>query len=230
MAKTTMDSLDTSPDNQQVRCLTNAGVVPDWFPGIQTIWIHAMSHVSRLGLAPQESPSHFGLPPIHLFWGGEPENQHIYHYHYLVLFNEIKNWPKCNLLALTTQEWRSILGNTYWKKQWPKHNTNNPSLWPQHILEVWGPSPFWLLMKYQCCCGLCQPHKSTALPLSCPALHSRWHWHLLGSFILHLNLSLPLFPCFLTPLIVVHLSTTQSVMVCTQESYLSVMTTWVRGN
>ena len=94
-----------------------------------------MGHISHLNLASQDSPRRFVLPPIHLFWGGEPENQHIYYYHYLLLFNKIKNWPEHNLLALTTQEWRSILGNTYWKKQWPRHDVNNPS--------VFDPNIFW---------------------------------------------------------------------------------------
>jgi hypothetical protein len=84
-------SLATSPNNQELRHLTDAGAVPDWFPGIQEVWKHAVSHVSHLDLAAQESSCHFMLPPIHLFWGGEPQNQHIYYYHYLLLFNEIKN-------------------------------------------------------------------------------------------------------------------------------------------
>ena len=95
-----MASLATSSNNQEVRRLTDAGVVPDWFPRIQKIWMHAMGHISHLDLASQDSPRRFVLPPIHLFWGAEPENQRIYYYHYLLLFNEIKNRPECNLPAL----------------------------------------------------------------------------------------------------------------------------------
>ncbi|KAI9437866.1 hypothetical protein BJY52DRAFT_1196235 [Lactarius psammicola] len=64
-----------------------------------------------------------------------PLNQHIYYYHYLLLLNEIKNWPERDLPALTTQEWRSILGNTYWKKQWPIHDGND--------LLAFDPNVFW---------------------------------------------------------------------------------------
>ncbi|KAH8992144.1 hypothetical protein EDB86DRAFT_2830574 [Lactarius hatsudake] len=125
-AKTIMASLATHPNNQELRRLTDAGAAPDWSPGIQEVWTHALNHVSYLNLASQVSPRRFAFPPVHLFWGGEPQNQRIYNHHYLVLFDEIKNRPERDLPALTTQEWRSILGNTYWKKQWPKHNGNNP--------------------------------------------------------------------------------------------------------
>jgi hypothetical protein len=67
-AKTILASLAASPNNQELRHLTDAGAVPDWFPGIQEVWKHAMNHVSHLNLTAQESPCRFVLPPIHLFW------------------------------------------------------------------------------------------------------------------------------------------------------------------
>jgi hypothetical protein len=134
-----MASLAASSNNQELRRLTDAGVVPDWFPEIQEVWTQAVNHVSHLNLAAQESSRRFVLPPIHLFWGGEPQNQRIYYYHYLLLFNEIKNRPERNLLALTTQEWRSILGNTYWKKQWPRDG-NNPSMFDPNLFWKYGGS------------------------------------------------------------------------------------------
>src|SRR6266702_3327605 len=124
-AKTDTASLLTQTNNRELRRLADAGAVPDWFPRIQGVWTQAVNHVSHLDLAPRGSPRRFALPPVHLFWGGEPLNQRIYYYHYLLLFNEIKNRPERKLPALTTQEWRSILGNTYWKKQWPTHDGNN---------------------------------------------------------------------------------------------------------
>jgi hypothetical protein len=76
-AKTSVASLVPSPNNEEVRCLTNAGAVPDWFPEIQDVWRAAMNHVSHLDLASQTSSCCFALPPVHLFWGGEPQNQPI---------------------------------------------------------------------------------------------------------------------------------------------------------
>jgi hypothetical protein len=139
-AKMIFTSLATSPNNQELRHLTDAGAMPEWFLGIQEIWKHTMNHISHLNLTAQESPHRFVLPPIHLFWGGKPQNQCIYYYHYCLLFNEIKNWPKHNLPALTTQEWRSILGNTYWKKQGPKHGKNNPSMFDQEVFWKYSSS------------------------------------------------------------------------------------------
>ncbi|KAN0128831.1 hypothetical protein V8E53_013329 [Lactarius tabidus] len=67
-AKANLASLATSPNNQELRHLTDARAVPDWFPEIQGVWKHAISHITHLNLAAQESHC-FGLPPIHLFWG-----------------------------------------------------------------------------------------------------------------------------------------------------------------
>jgi hypothetical protein len=137
-AKTILASLAPSPNNQEVRRLTDAGAVPDWFPEIQDVWRAAMNHVSHLDLASQNSPHRFALPPIHLFWGDEPQNQCIYFYHYLLLFNEIKKRPECDLPALTTQEWRSVLGNTVWKKQWPQPDGNPPPTFDPNIFWKYG--------------------------------------------------------------------------------------------
>jgi hypothetical protein len=137
-AKTSVASLVPSPNNEEVRCLTNAGAVPDWFPEIQDVWRAAMNHVSHLDLASQTSSRCFTLPPVHLFWGGEPQNQRIYFYHYLLLFNEIKNRPERDLPPLTTQEWRSILGNTDWKKQWPRPDGNNSSTFDPNVFWKYG--------------------------------------------------------------------------------------------
>jgi hypothetical protein len=137
-AKTYMLSQVTLSNNQELRRLTDAGAVPDWFPGIQEVWKNAMNHVSHLDLAPQKSHRRFALPPAHLFWGGEPPNQRIYFYHYLLLFSEIRYRPGRSLPPLTTQEWRFILGNTYWKKQWPKPDGNNPSAFDTDAFWKYG--------------------------------------------------------------------------------------------
>ena len=63
-----------------------------------------MNHISHLDLTSKDSPRRFVFPPVHLFWGCEPQNQRIYYHHYLLLFNEIKNRPEHDLLALTTQK------------------------------------------------------------------------------------------------------------------------------
>jgi len=94
-----------------------------------------VNHANHSELASRESPRCFALPPVHLFWGGEPQNQRVYYHHYLLLFDEIKNRPERNLPALTTQEWRCILGNTYWKKQWPKPDADNA--------PTFDPNAFW---------------------------------------------------------------------------------------
>ncbi|KAH9035442.1 hypothetical protein EDB83DRAFT_2318742 [Lactarius deliciosus] len=89
----------------ELRCLTDVGMAPEWFPKTQDVWIHAMNHISHLELASSVSPCWFSLPPIHLFWGGNDENQRIYYYHFLILRHEIWERPMCDLPPLTTSKW-----------------------------------------------------------------------------------------------------------------------------
>ncbi|KAI9444327.1 hypothetical protein H4582DRAFT_2053995 [Lactarius indigo] len=126
--KARMSTISQIPqlESVELRCLTNAGAAPEWFPKAQDVWIHAMSHVSHLELASSTSPCQFYFPPIHLFWGGNKENQQIYYYHFLILHHKIWEWPMHNLLPLTTSEWRSILGNSYWKRQLPNQDSPSP--------------------------------------------------------------------------------------------------------
>ncbi|KAH9035246.1 hypothetical protein EDB85DRAFT_2143898 [Lactarius pseudohatsudake] len=123
-------------ESVELRRLTGAGTAPEWFPKTQDVWIHAMNHVSHLELASSASPRRFSLPPIHLFWGGNDENQRIYYYHFLVLRHEIRERPRRDLPPLTTSEWRSILGNSYWKRQLPKRDSPSPD-------ATFDPNVFW---------------------------------------------------------------------------------------
>ena len=80
-----------------------------------------MNHVSHVNLKEQQSPQRFTLPPVHLFWGTSEQNQRTYYYYFLVLRKEFL-LRATDLPGLTTEEWRSILGNTYWKSMWPRPN------------------------------------------------------------------------------------------------------------
>jgi hypothetical protein len=135
-------SQGATSNNKEIQCIKDTGPTPDWFPESQEVWKQAMNHVSNLNLANKPSYPCFTLPPIHLFWGGGPENQHIYYYHYLLLFNEIKNRSERDLPALSTQDWRSVLGDTYWKKQWPRPDRNNPSAFDPNVFWKYGALSF----------------------------------------------------------------------------------------
>jgi hypothetical protein len=135
-ARTRAASQVTHLKSVELRRVTDAGSPPDWFPKTQDIWTSAMNHVNHHQLVPSASPRRFSLPPIHLFWGGNEENQRVYYYHFLVLRREIRERPMRDLPALTTSEWRSILGNAYWKKQWPKPDSAPPG-------AMFDPDLFW---------------------------------------------------------------------------------------
>ncbi|KAH9012863.1 hypothetical protein EDB85DRAFT_1900078 [Lactarius pseudohatsudake] len=103
-AKASVAALTTQSNHTELIHLTGAGRAPDWFPRTQEVWMHAVGHVSHINLASTECPRRFAYPPVHLFWGGKPPNQCLYFYHFLILFNEIKNWPEGDLAKLTTRE------------------------------------------------------------------------------------------------------------------------------
>ncbi|KAI9443054.1 hypothetical protein H4582DRAFT_2072125 [Lactarius indigo] len=135
-ARMSMTSQIPRLESVELRCLTDAGAAPEWFLKAQDVWLHAMSHVSHLELASSASPRRFYIPPIHLFWGGNEENQRIYYYHFHILRHEIREWPMRDLPPLTTSEWRSILGNSYWKRQLPNRDSPSPD-------ETFDPNVFW---------------------------------------------------------------------------------------
>ena len=72
-----------------------------------------MAHVSHVDLKEGQSPRRFALPPLHLFWGASEQNQRTYYYHILVLWDEFSLRTQANLPGLMTDEWWSVLGNTY---------------------------------------------------------------------------------------------------------------------
>ena len=95
-----------------------------------------MNHVSHLDLAPLTERRRFSLPPIQLFWGGNEENQRIFYFHFLLLRREIQERCTRDLPSLTTDEWRSILGNTYWKQCWPSRDNSS-------LDTTFDPTLFW---------------------------------------------------------------------------------------
>jgi hypothetical protein len=107
-------------NNRELQRLYDGGPPPPWYPQRQSIWDQALIHVSHVDLKEGQSPRRFALPPLHLFWGASEQNQRTFYYHLLVLWKEFSSRPLANLPGLTTEEWRSVLGNTYWKSMWPR--------------------------------------------------------------------------------------------------------------
>ena len=114
-------------NNRELRRLVDATPPPPWFPKQQYIWEQALRHVPYVDLKESSSPRRFAFPPLHLFWGASEQNQATYYHHYLVLRREFSDRAeRSGLPGLTTEEWRSVLGNTYWKKMWPSSSTFDP--------------------------------------------------------------------------------------------------------
>ena len=96
-----------------------------------------MNHVSHVGLKERQAPRRFALPPVHLFWGASEQNQRTYYYHFLILRDEFARRAGGDLPGLTTEEWRSVLGNTYWKSMWPRPNPGDAGSSNFDPLQFW---------------------------------------------------------------------------------------------
>ena len=123
--KTVAAQLPNTSNNRELQHLYDARPPPPWFPKCQGVWEHAMKHGSHVNIKERESPRHFALPPLHLFWGATEQNQRTYYYHLLILQNEFSLHAEGDLLGLTTEEWRFVLGNMYWKFIWPRPTPND---------------------------------------------------------------------------------------------------------
>ncbi|KAI9448884.1 hypothetical protein BJY52DRAFT_1228087 [Lactarius psammicola] len=105
--------------------------MPDWFLKPHEIWLDAMNYCH-----PVTFHSHLSTS----FWGSNEQKQRTYYHHFFVLHHAIRQQVSC-LPPLTTQEWRSVLRNTYWKQQWPKPNGSVPSQ-----DSTFDPNVFWSQM------------------------------------------------------------------------------------
>ena len=116
----------TPSNHSELRRITDVAAAPAWFLEIHEVWKIATGHVNHVKLHPLTQTRRFSLPPIHLFWGSNEENQRIFYYHFLLLRGAFQEQCRHDLPPLTTSEWRSILNNTYWKWQWPKGDNLTP--------------------------------------------------------------------------------------------------------
>jgi len=112
-AKSVAAQFPGASNNRELQRLHDGRLPPPWFPKQQSIWVQAMAHVSHVDLKEGQSPRRFALPPLHLFWGASEQNQRTYYYHILVLWDEFSLRTQANLPGLMTDEWWSVLGNTY---------------------------------------------------------------------------------------------------------------------
>ena len=100
-----------------------------------------MLHITHVDLKERQSPRRFPFPPVHLFWGASEQNQRTYYYHFLVLRDQFLSRGEGHLgdlPGLTTEKWRSVLGNTYWKSMWPRPNSGDVGL------SNFDPARFWI--------------------------------------------------------------------------------------
>ena len=138
-AKSVAAEIPGPSTHRELQRLRDGGPPPPWFPKRHGIWDCAMLQVANFDLKEVQYPRRFAHPPIHLFWGASEQNQRTYYYHLLILWNVFSmraDGHLGDLPGLTTEEWRSILGNTYWKSILPNsgdvHSSN------------FDPAQFWI--------------------------------------------------------------------------------------
>jgi len=119
-AKTNLVKIPNTSNHPKLQQTQDTKPHPSWYPNQQCIWDHAMLHVNPFLLKEGQSPHCFALPPVHIFWGATEQNQKTFYYNFLVLRDQFSLRAQRNLPGLTIEQWRSVLGNAYWKSMWPK--------------------------------------------------------------------------------------------------------------
>ena len=137
-AKTIAANIPGPSNNQELRRIHDGGPPPPWYPQQHGIWRCALLQVTNAVLKERQSPRRFTLPPIHLFWGASEQNQRTYYYHLLILRSQFSLRGESEIPGLMTDEWRSILGNTYWKSRWPRPNPGDVAS------STFDPAQFWI--------------------------------------------------------------------------------------
>ncbi|TFY55132.1 hypothetical protein EVG20_g9433, partial [Dentipellis fragilis] len=126
--------------NTEARRSKNMAEAPSWVPKLQPEWSYAglPTHRSRYN-GTLSRPWDFHLPPIHLFWGADSRNQKIFFFHWeciepIWMLGHIGD-SDTNVLSrqvLPTSDWRLYLGDTYWKRNWPRHPHSSTTFHPPY--------------------------------------------------------------------------------------------------
>jgi hypothetical protein len=95
------------------------------------------AHIDVLKMCDYGDQRAFDFPPIHLFWGPSPANQTKFYLRVLELRHELLDRFRQREVRLRGGEWRSILGDTYWKRDaMPKlEDTYQPEINPEYDPE-----------------------------------------------------------------------------------------------
>jgi hypothetical protein len=80
------------------------------------IWTWATWHIDHMKMWNYGQQCGFAFPPIHLFWGAQPQKQTQYYLRIMELRHELEGRFCRGEVRLRTGEWHSILGETYWKR------------------------------------------------------------------------------------------------------------------
>ncbi|KAI0069215.1 hypothetical protein BV25DRAFT_1910910 [Artomyces pyxidatus] len=117
--------------HDELRRYLNMADFPPYMHKPVAIYLDALNHTDHRVLLKSDSPREFLFPPIHLFWGPSPPTQRLFYLRAQQLLPDMRGRVDRGLPGLTTREWREVLNDAYWKRQWPTAGQRfNPAVDP----------------------------------------------------------------------------------------------------
>ncbi|KAI0061450.1 hypothetical protein BV25DRAFT_1838950 [Artomyces pyxidatus] len=117
--------------HDELRRYLNMADFPTYMQNAVPLYINALNHTDHRCLLKSDSPREFPFPPLHLFWGPSPPTQRLFYLRAQQLLHEMRGRVDRGMHGLTTREWREVLNDAYWKRQWPTAGPRfNPAVDP----------------------------------------------------------------------------------------------------
>ncbi|KAI0037734.1 hypothetical protein FA95DRAFT_1613928 [Auriscalpium vulgare] len=115
---------------------------PNTFPPALPFYEQALNHVNTMKAKVATESRRYAFPPAYHFWSGTPERQTAFYKRFDSLFTFlcIRDSEDLGFHQYTAAEWKEILGDVYWKKQWP---TKDPYKFNPAVDEAYDPAVFW---------------------------------------------------------------------------------------
>ncbi|TFY56059.1 hypothetical protein EVG20_g9079 [Dentipellis fragilis] len=92
---------------------------PTYSPRTAMVWERAKIYIDPQRLKTTREIRRYAFPPYTMLWAGKESRQQTSYFHFLALREELAVRLRRGQGPLTFQEWKEILGDSYWKKCWP---------------------------------------------------------------------------------------------------------------
>ncbi|KAA1479910.1 hypothetical protein DENSPDRAFT_855593 [Dentipellis sp. KUC8613] len=121
------------PEIKDIHRMFQQSPRPSYLPAPAAVWDRTKLVVNPFVLTSTRAIRRYAYPPYAMLWAGQETRQGTAYLHFLLLRNDIQTRPTRGAEPLTYQEWKEILGHSYWKRCWPDPKSG----------IIYDPDKFW---------------------------------------------------------------------------------------